>query len=205
MSEKKRDGFVFGALILSFSGLITKIAGLIFRVVLTRMIGGSADVINGITTVDATMSHFVLLMQYILFYFRWLHPVADRYSAMVSRSWHSEMYKDIKTLMRSVTIIFVSAGGFLTVLGLIFSQPIAMMMNSAETRYCMMYIMPAVFFIAVVSVFRGFFQGYNNMAPTSVSNLIEAFLKLGADLVFLISFSCRGVRPMRLLPVVSWV
>jgi len=43
MSEKKRDGFVFGALILSFSGLITKIAGLIFRVVLTRMIGGGCN------------------------------------------------------------------------------------------------------------------------------------------------------------------
>ena len=76
MSEKKRDGFVFGALILSFSGLITKIAGLIFRVVLTRMIGGSADVINGITTVDATMSHFSSAYAvYFAVYIR----VADRY------------------------------------------------------------------------------------------------------------------------------
>ena len=150
MSEKKRDGFVFGALILSFSGLITKIAGLIFRVVLTRMIGGSADVINGITTVDATMSHFssaYAVYTFLLSLSTSGLPIGI--SAMVSRSLALGKYKDIKTLMRSVTIIFVSAGGFLTVLGLIFSQPIAMMMNSAETRYCMMYIMPAVFFIAL--------------------------------------------------------
>lgn len=195
MSEKKRDGFVFGALILSFSGLITKIAGLIFRVVLTRMIGGSADVINGITTVDATMSHFssaYAVYTFLLSLSTSGLPIGI--SAMVSRSLALGKYKDIKTLMRSVTIIFVSAGGFLTVLGLIFSQPIAMMMNSAETRYCMMYIMPAVFFIAVVSVFRGFFQGYNNMAPTSVSNLIEAFLKLGAGLGISYIFQLQG-RP----------
>ena len=195
MSEKTREGFVFGAFLLSFSGLITKIAGLIFRVILTRMIGGSADVVNGITSVDATMSHFssaYAVYTFLLSLSTSGLPIGI--SAMVSRSLALGKYKDIKMLMRSVTLIFVSIGGILTVLGLAFSEPIATMMNSADTTYCMKYIMPSVFFIAVVSVFRGFFQGYNNMAPTSVSNLIEAALKLGVGLGISYIFQIQG-RP----------
>ena len=97
MSEKTREGFVFGAFLLSFSGLITKIAGLIFRVILTRMIGGSADVVNGITSVDATMSHFssaYAVYTFLLSLSTSGLPIGI--SAMVSRSLALGKYKDIK-------------------------------------------------------------------------------------------------------------
>lgn len=59
-------------------------------------------------------------------------------------------------------------------------MPLAEAMNSREAYWSVAAIMPAIICISVVSVFKGFFQGYRNMTPTALSNLIEAVVKLVA-------------------------
>lgn len=168
---KKREGFLLGALMLSFSGLLVKVSGLVFRVIITGLVNQN----------DAAMSHFssaYAVYTFLLALATSGLPIGI--SAMVSRSLALGKYKDVKRLIKYVTIIFSSVGLVLSVLGMIFARPIAQLINSDESYWCMFAIMPAVFFISVVSVYRGFFQGYNNMKPTSISNLIDALVKLFA-------------------------
>lgn len=167
----KREGFLLGALMLSFSGLLVKISGLIFRVGITGLVDQN----------DAAMSHFSAAYSVYTFLLSLSTsgiPIAI--SAMVSKSLALGKYKDVKHLIKYVTVIFVAFGAAVSALGMIFARPIAQFINNDDSYYCMFLIMPSVFFISVVSVYRGFFQGYNNMKPTSVSNLIDAAVKLVA-------------------------
>ena len=45
-----------------------------------------------------------------------------------------------------------------------------------------MAIAPSVLMVAILSVFRGYYQGRANMVPTAVSQVIEALGKLFAGL-----------------------
>ena len=167
----KREGFLLGALMLSFSGLLVKISGLVFRVGVTGLVDQN----------DAAMSHFSAAYSVYTFLLSLATsgiPIAI--SAMVSKALALGKYKDVKQLIKYVTVIFVAFGAAVTALGMIFARPIAQFINNDDSYYCMLLIMPSVFFISVVSVYRGFFQGYNNMKPTSVSNFVDAMIKLVA-------------------------
>ena len=160
----KREGFLLGALMLSFSGLLVKISGLVFRVGVTGLVDQN----------DAAMSHFSAAYSVYTFLLSLATsgiPIAI--SAMVSKALALGKYKDVKQLIKYVTVIFVAFGAAVTALGMIFARPIAQFINNDDSYYCMLLIMPSVFFISVVSVYRGFFQGYNNMKPTSVSNFVD--------------------------------
>lgn len=167
----KREGFLLGALMLSFSGLLVKISGLVFRVGVTGLVDQN----------DAAMSHFSAAYSVYTFLLSLATsgiPIAI--SAMVSKALALGKYKDVKQLIKYVTVIFVAFGAAVTALGMIFARPIAQFINNDDSYYCMLLIMPSVFSISVVSVYRGFFQGYNNMKPTSVSNFVDAMIKLVA-------------------------
>ena len=165
----KRQGFVVGALVLSLSGFFSKLIGAIFRIPLTNLVGSAA-----MGYFSSAYSVYVFLLALAT------SGIPTGIAAMVSKSLALNKYRDIKNIMRIASLLFIIFSAVLTILGLIFSQQIASLMNSKEAYYSVFNIMPAIFFIAVVSIFKGFFQGYNNMTPTAISNIIEAIVKLVA-------------------------
>ncbi len=55
-------------------------------------------------------------------------------------------------------------------------------------------IAPSVFFVAVLSCFRGYYQGRENMLPTAISQLLEQAIKLFAGLWLANRLMKRGVE-----------
>ncbi len=53
--------------------------------------------------------------------------------------------------------------------------------------YSVLAIAPSVFFCAVISVYRGYFEGMKNMVPTAVSSVLEALGKLVLGLGFAVA------------------
>lgn len=167
MSDKQKKGFVYGALVLSLSGFICKLIGAVFRIPLTNLVGSAA-----MSYYSSAYSVYNVLLSLAT------SGIPTGIAAMISRSVALGKLKDTKAIVRISAQVFVSFGALLTVVGMFFSKDIAVLMNSEEATPSVFWIMPAVFFIAVVSVFKGFFQGYNNMVPTAISNVIEAVVKL---------------------------
>ncbi len=62
--------------------------------------------------------------------------------------------------------VFLGAGTF------------ASWIKSADSRLAVMAIAPSVLMVAVLAVFRGYYQGRSNMVPTAVSQVIESLGKL---------------------------
>ena len=167
MSEKQKKGFVYGALVLSLSGFVCKLIGAVFRIPLTNLVGSAA-----MSYYSSAYSVYNVLLSLAT------SGIPTGIAAMISRSVALNKLKDTKAIVRLSFQIFVSFGALLTVVGMLFADNIAVLMNSEEASPAVFWIMPAVFCIAVVSVFKGFFQGYNNMVPTALSNIIEAVVKL---------------------------
>ena len=163
----KRQDFAYGALILSISGFLVKLIGAIFKIPLTNLVGAAA------------MSYFTSAYSiYNLLLALATSGLPTGIAAMISKAIAVEHYKDIKKILKIAAGIFVTVGAVLSIFGFIFAEQIAVKMNSEEAYWSVAAIMPAIFCISVVSVFKGYFQGYKNMAPTATSNLIEAAVKL---------------------------
>lgn len=179
--KQPRRGFLLGALILSLSGFLSKLCGAVFKIPLTNLVGPEAMGYFG-----SAYSIYNLLLALAT------AGIPTGISTMVARSIAQKKYKDISLVLKISASIFVIFGGVLSVLGLIFARPLAVLMNSEDAFYCVLAIMPAVFFITVVAIFRGFFQGHNNMVPTAVTNVVEATLKLLAGYGFALVLHLQG-------------
>jgi stage V sporulation protein B len=55
-------------------------------------------------------------------------------------------------------------------------------------------IAPALFFVTVMSAFRGYFQGHQDMGPSAASQVVEQFVRVGTMLVLATTLMPRGVE-----------
>ena len=168
MTEKKKD-FVYGAFVLALSGFLVKLIGAVFRIPLTNLVGTTA-----MGYFSSAYSVYIVLLSLAT------SGMPTGIAVMVSRALALGKPRDVGKTLRVAGTAFISLGAIISTLGVIFARPIATFMNSADAYYAMVALMPAVFCISVVALFKGYFQGFNNMVPTATSNLIEAAVKLCA-------------------------
>ena len=98
--------------------------------------------------------------------------------------------------------IFRSARYLLGIIGLFgslilyfFSKQLAAFINNPDAELVIKVISPSVFLISLVSAFRGYFQGKQNMYPTAISEVIEAVTKLLVGIVVAIYFLNMEIDP----------
>lgn len=167
MSENKNQTFIKGALILAIANVLVKVIGAGFKIPLTYILGeegmglfSTAYTIYGLLFIIATAGL----------------PVAV--SKMVSESRSLNKYKEVKLILK-VSFVILSVIGVLGFLILYcFAPQFADYLNNPRAEMGIKAIAPAMIFVALMSAFRGFFQGHQNMFPTAASEVLEALGKL---------------------------
>ncbi len=73
-----------------------------------------------------------------------------------------------------------------TILMYLLSAPLASVQTEPAIRLCCVMLCPSVFFVSVLSVVRGYFQGRGNMYPTAITEVSEQLIKvaLGCALAY---------------------
>ena len=95
-------------------------------------------------------------------------------------------------------LFFVAAGAFFLVASLgaaalfFFAEQIAAALAMRESALSLLAIAPALMLSVLVGAARGIFQGYHNMLPTAISEVIEAVGKLSFGLTLAHLASKRG-------------
>ena len=170
---KKKQGFVQGALIIAIAGILVKIIGAVYKIPLRKFILGADGI--GIYTAAYTIYNVLFIVATAGI------PVAI--SKMVAESVATKNYKETKKIYNVAKIL-------LTVIGLVGSsvmffgaRPFAEYIRAEPSVYAIMALSPSLFFVCVMSIYRGFNQGLGNMLPTAVSEIIEALGKLVIGLV----------------------
>lgn len=158
----KKNNLLSGALILSIGGVLAKIFSAVYRIVLTRILGGEG--IGLYQLIFPLYSLCVVLATAGL-------PMAI--SKVVSK------YRTCQVHILKKCFLFTSVIALsLTLILLLLSKPLAKLQGEANIWICYVILAPTIIIISATSVLRGYFQGLGYFSPSTISNIAEQFFKL---------------------------
>ncbi len=167
MSEPKKQSFLHGTMLLAMATAIVKVIGALYKIPLNAIIGeqgfGYYSTAYEIYTVLLMISTAGL-------------PVAM--SRMISEASSLGHYKQVRKIYTVSRTIFLTLGLIGTLLMTLFCKQLAAFQEQPDAWVAIGTLGPCCFLICLMSTFRGFFQGQSNMTPTSVSQVLEAIVKL---------------------------
>lgn len=167
IKANKNQSFIMGAAILTLCLLIVKIIGMLYKVSLSRLYGPV-----GAALLNNAYELYIPLFTLATAGF----PIAV--SRMVSESMSKGRYKDVRRIKNVAIPFFVTAGVIAFLLMILFSFFYVRIIKSPDSFVSMLVLAPAIFFGCLVSAYRGYYEGMRNMVPTSVSEVVEALVKL---------------------------
>jgi len=167
MPQAKKQNFLQGAAILAAAVALVKVIGAVFKIPLANLLS------------ETGFSHFNIaynVYNVLLVISTAGLPVAV--SKMVAESNATGNGGEIPKIIRAAMSTFLVIGFVGSTLMFVFAEQIAGIMGSPDSVHTIRVIAPASFFVALMSVFRGYYQGLANMFPTAISQVIEALCKL---------------------------
>ena len=160
--------FLWGAAIVAFSHILVKVIGAVFKIPLDRFILHDEGI--GIYNASYTIYNWLFVLSTAGL------PVAI--SKMVSAACATGNYKEANRIFRIAKVLMFClglGGALLLFFGAgLFSE----LIHVSSTKYSIMVLAPSLFFTAMMSAYRGYTQGMNNMIPTAASEIVEALGKL---------------------------
>ena len=165
--DHTKKTFFSGVLLLTLSTVLVKVIGLFYKIPMLTYLGSvgmgyfnSAYEIYALFCVISTAGFPVALSVFIS------GAIARGEEDRVSRIYKAGMW------------IFFAIGVFGCGTMLLFAEKFCDLIQSQNAYHAILAIAPTVFLICISSGLRGFFQGYQQMLPTAVSQIIEAVGKL---------------------------
>ncbi len=169
MAEKKlkKQNVLGGAMVLVVATALVKIIGAIYKIPLTGIIGSLgrgyfASAYNIYTPIYAISMAGL--------------PVAV--STIVSKNAALGKYRDVKQVLKITFPLFLALGLVGTAVLFVAAKPYVNSVGSQYAIYSVLAIAPSVLFCCVMSTYRGYYEGLNNMYPTAISQVIESLGKL---------------------------
>lgn len=157
-----KNKFIISTLILIIGGFITKVLGMITKIVITRLIGT-----NGISLYMLIMPTFNLFIVLAQMGF----PIAI--SKIVSEGKY-----DNKKLITSSIYLSIFVTFFLMIFLIIFAKNICLLLHNKNLYYPVLSIAFTLPFISISSIIRSYFFGKEKMIPHVVSNIIEQIIRI---------------------------
>ncbi|MDR3310188.1 MAG: polysaccharide biosynthesis protein [Oscillospiraceae bacterium] len=167
-----RPGFFGGAAILASAAVLAKIIGAVFKIPLANLLKSSSlgDGTYSLFTVTYLVYSLLLTISYSGI------PVAM--SRLVSAAAERG---DIATARRLFTVAlpaFAVVGAAVSAAMFFFAPQLAALMQTPKAAAGIRVLSPAVFLCCVVSVYEGYSQGFSDMLPTAVKQIVEVAAKL---------------------------
>ncbi len=178
VKKERKESFYSGVMVLSLSAVIVKIIGLVYKIPMLKLLGS-----EGMGYFNCAYEIYALLCVISTAGL----PVAM--SVMISKGIENTKQKIFKSALKLFLILGVGGCTFMLML----SYPLARLLGSDKSFFCILAIAPTLLFICVTSAYRGYFQGLSRMVPTAVSQIIEALLKLVLGIIFAISALKAGL------------
>lgn len=179
----KKQSLIKGTLILGVAGVFAKFLGLFFRWPLIMLIG------------DEGIGYYQMSYPLYMFFIGIASGIPVAISKMVSeRNAFNDEGSIVLVVKKAFLTMLIIGGGF-SVVFLVFPKELVSFFKwDKKAIYSLMGIGAAPVFISLMSVFRGFFQGMQNMTNTAVSQIIEQIGRVvfGVGLAFI--FLPKGIE-----------
>lgn len=181
---KGRPGFASGAAVLGGAGLIGRIIGALYRIPLANVLGTEGSGYYGIA-----------------------YPVYSAVAAAATIGIPTAISQLVAGYIGTESIgaaerVFVTARRFLFILGaaltatfIVLAGALAELVKEPPAAEALQAVSPALLFVCVISCYRGVFQGFGNMKPAAMSQVLEQCGKLGLGLTAAWAVDSSGGTP----------
>ena len=167
----KKNSFLTGAAILAGAGIFCRLLGLIFRIPLANIVGNFG---MGLYQMVFPIYALLLIVSSAGI------PIAI--SKMVAKESTAGNHDECKRILRASIYLLAVIGLFFAIALFLLSGPIANLQGNEKVQKIYFAIAPSIFIVCIISAFRGYFQGLQNMIPTATSQIIEQVFKVGFGL-----------------------
>ena len=179
---KEEHNFLKGAFILSIAAIVVKILGAIYRIPLSNLIKS-----EGMGYFQTAYPYYTLLLTVSTAGF----PVAI--AKLISEKRSEGDYRGAHKVFK-LALVSLTAFGLVTSIYLFFdARRIVENIGNPKAYYALVALAPALVFVPIMSVFRGYFQGSQNMVPTAISQMSEQFLRVFSGLLLTYLLLDKGI------------
>lgn len=174
----KKQTFVKGVMIILVAQILIKIFGFIYRVVLTN-IDGFQDIGNSYYGSGYAVYTFILAIATM--------GIPNTISKLVAEKRAIGDNKGAHRIFRTALYVFGLMGVIFSILLFLSSEYISInLLSNPGVKYTLMMLSPAVLFVSIASVFRGYFVGMQNMMAHSTAQIIEQIINSILSIVFVL-------------------
>ena len=159
------QSYLKGALVISAGGFVSKLLGAVYRIPLLAFLGG-----DGMGIYQMVYPLYCIL----------LTVSASGIPTGIARIISSGQCAFAE---RSAIRLYGFFGFLGSIIMFLLSSPLAAAQGEPSVALCCRLLAPSVFFVSLISVVRGYFQGKGNMTPTAVTEIAEQLIKVVAGVV----------------------
>jgi stage V sporulation protein B len=165
-----RKSFLRGAAILALAGVAVRLIGALYRIPLTQIIG-----VEGVGLYQMAYPVYGLLLTLST------AGIPGAISKMVSERLVHNDKRNAKRIFH-ISLILLSAVGLCSAVAMALGHNLIAQIIAGPSgpmaAPSMLAAAPALFFVAVITAYRGYFQGLQHMTPTAVSQVWEQVIKI---------------------------
>jgi len=176
--------FVYGAVILLGANLLNRVLGFAYQYLIMTNIGGEA---YGLFNMVFPMYMLALVIT--------TAGIPLAIAKMVSEEVSLGRISNAQSVFH-LSLWLLSLSGAIVSIILYFLSPYIAHRVFSDPRVINVFLIctPAIFVVSVSSVFRGYFQGLQNMVPTAVSQICEQIIRVAAGYTAALRLLPNGVE-----------
>lgn len=177
---KFKNSIIGGATALGIGAFVSKLLGALYRIPLTNMLGSS-----GLGLYQMVFPVYCLLLDFSG------AGVPNAMAKLIAETDKNEKENKAFNYLKSSIILLFCFGIVGTLFMSLFSGTISRFQGNQDAKLAYLFLSPSVLLVCLISCYRGYFQGFMDMKPTAISQIIEQVIKLilGLILVGIFSFN----------------
>ncbi len=167
----KNNSFLKGTLALAFSTILLKIIGVMYKIPLSYILG------------DEGMGYFnSAYTVYTLFYIIGTAGIPRAITILISKS-EAEGKNSSDAIRNQALMFFLLISTFLFLIFILFAKKISIYISNEKSIYSMYAIAPAIIFVTLSGVLRGYYGGKLKFSLIAISEIITGLSKLVIGLI----------------------
>ncbi|MUG89120.1 stage V sporulation protein B [Paenibacillus timonensis] len=163
-----KQTFIQGTMILLVAGIVNRLLGFIPRIMLPRVIGA-----EGVGLYQLGYPFFLVLVTIIT------GGIPLAVAKLVAEAESSGKPERSVSILRT-SLVFTTAAGFLFTFLCLFGAPwvTKYVLTDPRVYHTFIAMSPMIIIVSVSSVYRGYFQGKQDMIPSAVSSIMETVARI---------------------------
>lgn len=167
-----KQNIIKSAFVLALCGIVCKVLGAVYRVPLTNILGSNG---MGMYYLIFPIFSFMLSLSSA--------SLPSALSRLVAECLGEGDKESAKKYFRCSVILFFCFGLLCSLFVIVLAPSICALQNNSQNILSYIIIAPSILIVCVISCYRGYFQGYQNMTYSGVSQIIEQVVKVVLGLI----------------------